>query len=121
MLSISLSVSESTKRLCLVTLALSATLGCPRVSDPLSTFNVGDPKAANQLLWGFWGIEAKPSRWVAQDFSFYLRPPQPSSAKGAKLWMRLFIPDSQIAELGPMTLTAKVDQYSLRPQTFSSG
>jgi len=35
--------------------------------------------------------------------------------------MRIVIPDSQIKTLGPMTLSADVDDRTLDPQTFSKG
>jgi hypothetical protein len=94
---------------------------CHQVAGQASTFNVADPARSNQLLYGFYGVEAKPSRWTGRKFSFALKPPAGAAAKGGKLWMRLFVPDLQIHKIGPMTLAASIDGYSLSPQEFTQG
>ena len=50
-----------------------------------------------------------------------LKPPVDAVAKGGKLWMRLFVPDLQIQKIGPMTLAASIDGYSLSSQEFTQG
>jgi hypothetical protein len=94
---------------------------CHRVAGQASTFNVADPTRSNQLIYGYYGVEAKPSRWTARKFSFALKPPAGSATKGGKLWIRLFVPDLQIRNIGPMTLEASIDGYSLAPQEFTEG
>jgi hypothetical protein len=91
------------------------------VFDQASKFNVGDPTRSNQLIYGFYGVEAKPSRWTARRFSFALKPPSAAALRGGKLWIHLFLPDREIYNLGPMTLTTWIDGYSLGPQEFTEG
>ena len=108
----------------LIVLLLAAAVlfpACRRVTQQASSFNVADPARSNQLLYGFYGVEAKPSRWTARKFSFMLKPPVGAVAKGGKLWMRLFVPDLQIQKIGPMTLAASIDGYSLSSQEFTQG
>jgi hypothetical protein len=107
-----------------IVLALAAVAvfpACHRVIGQASTFNVADPARSNQLIYGFYGVEAKPSRWTARKFSFALKPPAGSATKGGKLWIRLFVPDLEIRKIGPMTLEASIDGYSLAPQEFTEG
>jgi hypothetical protein len=103
-------------------LALIAILsGCnhARRKEPVSIVNVADPSTAKQLVGGFYKIEAKSWRWTARQFIVSLLPPPGSEQKGAKLDLHFFIPDDQFARLGPMTLTAEIDDFSLSPETFS--
>lgn len=87
--------------------------------DPASVVEASDASVSNQLTAGFYGIEENRYRWTAQAFSVALRPPFGADEKGARLQLQLFIPDSQIEKLGPMTLTADVDGEDLAPETIS--
>jgi hypothetical protein len=107
----------------LVTLLLVPLAGCHRVDAPASGIRTGDPAAAAQLVSGFYGIEghgANAWRWTKPDFSLALAPP-PGSERGARLRVRLYFPETQIRKLGPITLTAFVDEQPLKPETFSAG
>lgn len=84
---------------------------------------MGDPAAAGQLVSGFYGIEGQGEnawRWTKPDFTVALAPP-PGSGRGARLLVRLYFPETQIHKLGPITLTAFVDDQPLDPETFSAG
>jgi hypothetical protein len=96
-------------------------LSCHQIKEPVSKVNVADVATSNQLLSGFWQIESNSWRWTARDFAVALQPPDSAEASGATLYLHLFIPDSQIELLGPMTLSASTDNYSLSPETFSKG
>jgi hypothetical protein len=96
-------------------------LGCHRVKEPLSSFQLSDVSASNQLLSGFWWLESNSWRWTAREFSAALLPPDNAEGRGATLHLHLFIPDSQIQLLGPMTLTARIDGSTLPSETFSQG
>ncbi len=90
---------------------------------PSSVIRTGDPAAAGQLLSGFYGIEGQRAnawRWTGSDFSLALAPP-PGSERGARLRVQLYFPETQIRKLGPITLTAFVDDQPLKPETFSAG
>ncbi len=83
-----------------------------------STLHMADRSAEPQLLSGFYGIESNAWRWAARTFSLALRVPPKAAESGAKLQLDLFIPDSQIAALGPLTLQARIGENSLAPQAF---
>ncbi len=97
--------------------------GChqARRTQPVSVVNVADPSTAKQLVGGFYKIEAKSWRWTSRQFIVSLLPPPGSEQRGAKLNLHFFIPDDQIAKLGPMTLNAEIDDYSMSPETYSTG
>lgn len=116
--------SSWANRLFIVALtALAGLIGCHQAirRPPVSVLNTGDPSTAKQLIGGFYPIEAKAWRWTARKFIVTLLPPPGSEQKGAKLQLHLVIPDGQISKLGPMTLSADVDDYALPPETFSKG
>ena len=82
---------------------------------------MSDPSDAGQLTKGFYGLEQKRWRWTAREFALVLEPPPGADERGANLEVALFIPDSQIQQLGPMTLSADVDGQALPPATFTKG
>jgi hypothetical protein len=92
-----------------------------RRKELVSVINVADPSIAKQLVGGFYKIEAKSWRWTARQFIVSLLPPPGSEQKGAKLNLQFFIPDDQIAKLGPMTLNAEIDDFSMAPETYTKG
>lgn len=113
-----------TRRKLGITLLLIVVLaGCNQAKrkEPVSVVNVADPSTAKQLVGGFYKIEAKSWRWTAREFVVSLLPPPGSEQKGAKLSLHFFIPDDQISKLGPMTLTAEIDDFSMSPETYSRG
>jgi hypothetical protein len=110
-------------KLAVVLAAITTLISChPAVrKDPVSVVYTGDPSRAKQLVGGFFAIEAKSWRWTGRKFVVTLLPPPGSEQKGAKLRLHFAIPESQIAKIGPMTLSADVDDYSLAPETYSKG
>ncbi len=95
--------------------------GGARPADPsaVSVVTMADPNSARQLLSGFYSVEANAWRWTARNFEALLKPPPGAGRNGATLLLRLFLPDSQIAKLGPMTLTANINGHPLPPETFT--
>jgi len=91
-------------------------ISSPRAS---SSVNMADPVQAAQLLNGFYSIEGGKSRWTARNFSVLLKAPPASEQNGADLALKLYIPDVQIQNLGPMTLSAEVGAHELPARTFS--
>jgi hypothetical protein len=72
---------------------------------------------------GFYPVEGRGDnafRWAAPDFSLALAPP-PQAQHGARLLLRVYFPETQIQELGPITLTAFVGDEPLAPETYSKG
>ena len=108
-------------RLIFAGIAAIAVLSCHNVKEPVSSLDVANASTANQLLSGFWWLESGAWRWTAREFSVALQPPDNAERSGATLLLHLYIPDSQIESLGPMTLVAMVDGRSLSPETFSKG
>ena len=93
--------------------------GCHRYRAPASLVRMGDSATTSQLVSGFYDAEGEPGnrwRWSGPDFVVALGPPAPG--RGARLRLRLYFPETQIENLGPMTLTAFVDSEPLAPETF---
>jgi hypothetical protein len=82
----------------------------------LSTVHMADPKAAPQLLRGFYPVEGNAWRWSAGKFAVALRPPAQS---GAKLVVKFVIPDSSMARNKTMTLSGSVGGAVLAPETYT--
>jgi len=78
-------------------------IGGPPLEDLQSSLEMAAPTARRQLLSGLHSPEANAWRWTDKSFSLALLRPAGAKADGARLTLRLFIPDSQIRDLGPMT------------------
>jgi len=81
---------------------------------------MGDSATSAQLVSGFYDVEGDAGnrwRWAGPDFVVALAPP-PTPRQGARLRLRLYFPETQIENLGPMTLTAFVDSKPLDSETF---
>jgi hypothetical protein len=90
------------------------------LSSPLSSsLKMGDPSAAKQLLAGFYGVESGSWRWSAGHFAAVLGTPLGAARHGARVVLRLYIPQPQIDRLGAITLTAEAEGYPLAGRTFS--
>jgi len=94
---------------------------CHEVREPVSSIDIADAMTANQLLFGFYQLENDAWRWTAREFSVAVKPPAGAEQRGATLRLDLFIPDSQIELLGPMTMAATTGRYALESETFSKG
>jgi hypothetical protein len=106
-------------KLMVVAAVLSA--GCHAVKEPLSSIEMSDPKTAKQLVSGFYQLEDERWRWTAREFAVALKPPDQAEKRGATLRLELYVPDTQIEMLGPMTVTASVGRYALDSETFVKG
>ncbi len=84
-----------------------------------SSVRMNDPRAQRQLVSGIYNVENGAWRWTSSKFSVALQPPPGADTKGAKLALKLSIPDSTIHQLNVVTLSAKVGDTSLPPQTFN--
>ncbi len=109
-------------RVCSITLLAWVTIACHRqFKDPVSVLNMNDDTIERQLLSGFYGVENNTWRWVRRDFFVTLGPPPGSAERGAVLEIKFFIPEQQISQLGPVTLTPKIGLRDLPPMTYSTG
>jgi len=102
-------------------LALILLSGCHAVKEPVSSLDMADTASARQLLFGFYQLEGDSWRWTAREFAAALKPPDGAEKRGATLRLQLYVPDTQIEMLGPMTLAASAGKYALDAETFSKG
>lgn len=95
---------------------------CSRVHpQPANFIDVANTATASQLVAGFYDVEGGKWRWTARRFIVSLAPPRDADQKGAKLLLQFYLPDTQIQALGPMTLTADVDNRPLPSETYTKG
>jgi len=80
---------------------------------------VGDPNAAAQLVKGFYDLEAGTWRWTMGKFSVTLSPPPNASERGAKLVLRLMVPEPVIKKLTSVKLSASLDGVALAEETYT--
>jgi hypothetical protein len=85
-----------------------------------TAIRMGDPRAAGQLLAGFYDIEANSWRWTKRQFAVSLRAPKGSAQRGAVLVVSLTVPPPVIDSGKYVTLTATVNGTKLSPETWSS-
>ena len=78
----------------------------------------GDPRFAKQLE-GFNQIEPGGWRWTTREFAISLQAPDGSGQAGARLALQLFVPESSIQKLGPITLTARLAERVIGSETYS--
>ena len=111
----------------LIVLAL-APLGCkrrqagssaPGAPELASTVHLGDPRVADQLVSGFYQIEANAWRWSARKFAVLLRAPAGSGQVGAALAVHVTVPPVLIEKLSSVTLSATIDGTTLGPETWT--
>ena len=108
--------------LAIVAIAVPA---CKRGAKPraapelLSVVPMDDPHANAQLVSGFYSLEGNPWRWTAGKFSAILKPPPGAALEGAKLELKLNIPDLVIQQLGAVTLSASANGSPLPPETYA--
>jgi len=86
--------------------------GTPSVDEIPASVSTGDAGSAKQLE-GFYGIE-NGWRWTKRQFSITLGSGQAND----RLVVQLYIPDSVIQKLGAITLTAKLGDRTLAPETY---
>jgi hypothetical protein len=104
-----------------VLLSLSA-VGCHSKVLPLvSDVKFSDRTSERQLIAGFYSVEGDGWRWTKHRFAVILAVPPGAETTGATLEVHLYIPDSQIESLGPMTISGDIDEASLAPETFAKG
>ncbi len=98
---------------------------CTSADEPVrrnavaTMLNISDPRAANQLTSGFYGIEGN-GRWTGRAFSVTLKPPPAASRDGAILLLRFGIPVSSIARLHSIKVSASVNGAPLQPAEFTA-
>ena len=85
-----------------------------------SVLNLGDPKVEPQLVTGFYGVESGAWRWSAKQFTVSLRPPLGAAANGAKLTVKITVPQVVIDKNKNVTLSATIGNAALAPETYTT-
>jgi len=83
-----------------------------------SMIRMADPRAASQLLSGWYQVEDNAWRWTARNFVAVLRPPPGSATLGAVLEFRFTIPEVVIKLLKSVTISANVRSFRLSPESY---
>ena len=87
---------------------------------PMATMlTMSDPRAASQLLLGFYPAEQSGWRWTAGKFSAVLRPPRDAAQMGATLKLKFTIPPAVMDRVKTTILTAYVGDSKLEPETYT--
>jgi len=86
---------------------------------PLSVVHVADPRVADQLVSGFHQLEGNAWRWTEQRFAVRLEPPPPVLFHSPTLELVFAVPESTIAALGSITVSASLDGVALGSETIS--
>ena len=84
-----------------------------------SIVHVADPATTAQLLRGFYPLEQNSWRWTAGSFAVKLQPPVTAAQRGARLEIKLAVPDPVIQRLRNITLKAKVGSLEVAGETYS--
>ena len=83
-----------------------------------SVVQTSNPRTAIQLVKGFHDVENNAWRWTAGKFTVMLRPPGDAAKKGAVLNFKFVLPDTILAKLQEVTITATIGGKALEPQTY---
>ena len=70
---------------------------------------VADPRAAPQLISGWWDAEDHAWRWTARKFAVVLRAPIGAARRGATLRFSFTLPDAALNRFKSVTLSASVE------------
>lgn len=81
---------------------------------------MSDPRAAAQLVSGFYNLEQNAWRWTAGHFSVILRPPRNADQIGAILTVKLSVPQPVIEKVKTVTLSAAIHGNILAPETYTT-
>src|SRR3954467_218212 len=92
-----------------------------KVPPLVSDLKFSDKNSGRQLIAGFYSVEGDGWRWTKHRFAVILAIPPGANTTGATLQVHLYIPDSQVKNLGALTLSADVNDTELPPETFPKG
>ncbi len=85
---------------------------------PAAGVQVADPRAAPQLVSGWWDVEDHAWRWTARKFAVVLRTPIGAARHGATLQFRFTLPDVVFSHFNQLTLSASIQGEPLAPETY---
>jgi hypothetical protein len=84
-----------------------------------TTVHMGDPRAAGQVVSGFYDIEDGAWRWTGKQFVVELGTPLGAAGRGATLELQFSIPPVVIQKNPSITLSASVDGNLLPSETYT--
>jgi hypothetical protein len=95
---------------------------CHRTRESRSgEFSITDPVIARRLTSGFYSRE-RGFRWAGPNFTFALPVPDDDGRLGsATFTLSLYLPSTQIEQLGPVTITASGPEAQLAKITYDKG
>jgi len=88
----------------------------PRLAMMLS---VADPRAATQLINGFYSLENNSWRWTAGKFTVMLRPPRAAETNGAVLKFKFNLPEAVLSKVKTLAISANVNGTALSPESYT--
>jgi hypothetical protein len=112
--------------LCAVTLAcrektLSRMEATIEEARPLtSAIRFSEQPRGDQLVKGFYELQAGSWRWAAPQFEVLLGAPPGAPERGAGVVLEFNLPDPSIASLKQVTVAAKVNNVPLPPETYTT-
>jgi hypothetical protein len=93
--------------------------GAPAANAPIvSTLKMSDPSAKDQLVKGFYALEAGTWRWTAGNFSVTLKTPPGAAQKGATLTLVLSVSDVALKQFHSQTLAASIGATALKSEKY---
>lgn len=84
-----------------------------------SSVHVADADAADQLKYGFHGVEQGSWRWTEQRFAVAVGPPEGADERGGTLTLRFSIPAAIIDRYHRLTVGASAGGVVLDPTTYN--
>lgn len=88
-------------------------------SRPAMMLAMPDARASMQLTHGFYQLEGGAWRWTEKTFGVSLRVPPTAVRNGARLMMKVTVPQAHLDKVHSLTLSARVDGVDLTPETYS--
>ena len=119
-------ISSSRFRITILCIALFVPGGCRRAAEPAAStevpletmVQVASPGNISRLVAGFHERDNAQWRWTMREFSIILNRPRGAAERGATLVLEFAIPESSLAVLKSVNLSAVVGGLALPAQTF---
>lgn len=109
-------------------LAVAAlSLGCPSNAPELpartaprllSRVETADPRAAPQMIEGFYPLEQRLWCWTARKFAVSLAAPPPVAGLPVELDLRFTLPEVIVEKAGAVTITARIGGVEIGSQVY---
>ncbi|HXE12189.1 MAG TPA: hypothetical protein VN633_08720 [Bryobacteraceae bacterium] len=91
---------------------------CRRHHGPQSIIRMSDLHTQNQLMSGFYSLEAGAWRWTGKTFQVSLKVPDGGGSKGAVLTLQGTVPPESLSN-GQFEINSTIGDTQLAPQSFT--